>query len=104
MLEANAGISSAEDKRLGAFFATDRELKADRFPEKVLKYLWDDAFKMEPDFIFGDGMTSLDTVIETYNASTSDALAQVLRVGIYSEMLKKMGVASPEKTEDPSEE
>lgn len=87
VLLANEGISSSEDKRLGAYFAQDRELKADRFPEKVLKYLWDDAFKIDRDYLFKDGMRSLEVVIENYVTSTEDKLKAVLRADVYQKML-----------------
>ena len=49
------GLSSMEDKRLGCWFvkAKDKEIKADDFANKVLKYLWDDAFKFYHQEIFG---------------------------------------------------
>ncbi|MDM8202384.1 McrB family protein [Allofournierella massiliensis] len=90
VLEANAEISSSEDKRLGAYFIGMRELQADRFPEKVLKYLWDDAFKMSRDFIFNDDMKSLEFVIETYQKSTTDRLQSVLRADVYNKMISSM--------------
>ena len=40
-------IGSSGDKRLGAYFARTNELTKEKFPEKVLKYLWDDVFKMD---------------------------------------------------------
>ena len=47
MHTANLGFGGTEDKSLGVYFATDNDLDdAERFAEKVLKYLWDDAFKL----------------------------------------------------------
>lgn len=42
-----SGLSSMEDKRLGCWFvkAENGKIKANVFADKVLKYLWDDAFK-----------------------------------------------------------
>lgn len=41
------------------------------FPEKVIKYLWDDAFKFNPEAIFDtDGMDNLEKVIRTFIYST----------------------------------
>ena len=40
-----------------------------QFPEKVIKYLWDDAFKFNPEVLFDTGegrMDSLETVIRTF--------------------------------------
>lgn len=87
---ANEGISSSEDKRLGAYFALKRELKVDCFPEKVLKYLWDDAFKMDRDYLFRDDLKSLEVVIETYTTSPKDKLKSILRADIYQKMISKM--------------
>ena len=47
-------MMSSEDKRLGAYFVKKNELSEEEFPEKVLKYLWDDAFKMKKDAVFDD--------------------------------------------------
>lgn len=47
IIRYNEETGSSEDKRLGAYFARLNELSKDKFPEKVLKYLWDDAFKMD---------------------------------------------------------
>lgn len=43
VIDINVDMASSEDKRLGTYFARKKELEADRFSEKVLKYLWDDA-------------------------------------------------------------
>lgn len=41
------------------------------FPEKVIKYLWDDAFKFNPEALFDtDNMESLEQVIHTFVYST----------------------------------
>ena len=44
VIDINVDMASSEDKRLGTYFARKKELEAGRFSEKVLKYLWDDAF------------------------------------------------------------
>lgn len=55
----NTGLSSMEDKRLGCWFVknTDGKISAELFANKVLKYLWDDAFKFSRSKIFGSYMT-----------------------------------------------
>jgi hypothetical protein len=87
ILKTNAQISSSEDKRLGAYFVTPRDVEfssssdvreADkqnrRFPEKVLKYLWDDAFKFSRDVIFDtDKYPCLEDVIRTFKTSSGNA-------------------------------
>lgn len=50
-----SGLSSMEDKRLGCWFvkAENKEISKEIFANKVLKYLWDDAFKFYHQEIFG---------------------------------------------------
>lgn len=105
----NERMTSAEDKRLGAYFVHLRDLKYDpemgnlsngeydglrmkeevksitesekerldairnamkqnrKFPEKVIKYLWDDAFKFNREVIFETSLfKSLEQVIRTF--------------------------------------
>lgn len=90
VIDINADMASSEDKRLGTYFAKKKELEANRFPEKVLKYLWDDAFKMDKTAIFNENCKSLEEVVVTYETATSDKLAAVLRLSVYEKMLSKM--------------
>lgn len=90
IVEISRDISSAEDKRLGTYFVKKSELDAKVFPEKVLKYLWDDAFKMDKEVVFDPKFDSLEDVIETYEDSADDKLKSVLQEGIYNKMLKSM--------------
>ena len=83
-------MMSSEDKRLGAYFVKKNELSEEEFPEKVLKYLWDDAFKMKKDAVFDDKFKSLETIIETYEMSEPDKLKSVLRLEVYQKMLSKL--------------
>lgn len=105
----NARMTSAEDKRLGAYFVHLRDLRYDqemgnlsdgeydnlrrkeedksiteaekerldtirnamkqnrKFPEKVIKYLWDDAFKFNREVVFETSkFQSLEQVIRTF--------------------------------------
>ncbi|MGN1416995.1 MAG: AAA family ATPase [Oscillospiraceae bacterium] len=64
-LEADNSITAEQAERL----AVIREaLMTNRmFPEKVIKYLWDDAFKFNPEALFDtDNMKSLEQVIRTF--------------------------------------
>lgn len=100
IIEINRDINSSEDKRLGAYFIKKNELEAHTFAEKVLKYLWDDAFKMDKEAVFDAKFGSLEEVIETYETSTSDKLKSVLREEVYAKMLKEMKERSnPESDE-----
>lgn len=67
-----SGLSSMEDKRLGGWFITpdkDGVISKDAFANKVLKYLWDDAFKFDRQKHFGNVKT-LEDLIERF---TEDA-------------------------------
>ncbi|WP_346748012.1 McrB family protein [Prevotella jejuni] len=99
-------VTSSEDKRLGAYFITATDLiwheeedQAEkgsnewiiarhsnaRFPEKVLKYLWDDAFKfVHPEIFETKAYASLELIIETFcNERAND------RFKVYNENLRK---------------
>ena len=67
-----SGLSSMEDKRLGGWFITpdkDGVISKNAFANKVLKYLWDDAFKFDRQKHFGNVKT-LEDLIERF---TEDA-------------------------------
>lgn len=90
VIDINVDMASSEDKRLGTYFAKKKELEVNRFPGKVLKYLWDDAFKMDKTAIFNENCKSLDELIVTYESATDDKLKAVLRLNVYEKMLAKM--------------
>lgn len=94
VVENNMELASSEDKRLGVYFAKLAELKASSFPEKVLKYLWDDAFKMDKTIIFKDEYHTLSEVVSIYKQSDADKLASVMRTEVYAKMLAKMAEES----------
>ena len=103
---ANLGFGGTEDKSLGVYFATDNDLDdAERFAEKVLKYLWDDAFKLGRKELFNDCSQGLSAVIEAYEdaakakiekQSAEDPLKKVLVPAVYNEMQKKMAEMAAE--------
>lgn len=96
-------IGNSEDKRLGAYFARINELSRDKFPEKVLKYLWDDAFKMDHYTYFNEGISSVDGIIDVFRESQSegDVLKRVLKLPIYQKMLGN--AVAPENIEETVE-
>ena len=100
IIENSAEIASSADKRLGAYFVKVKELRADLFSEKVLKYLWDDAFKFDHDLIFKDDINSLETIISTYEQAEPDKLKSVLRLEVYQKMLQ----SKLKKVDENSEE
>ena len=96
ILNTNVRLTSAEDKRLGTHFVVEEDLKyndkADegtgqeqidaklenrRFAEKVIKYLWDDAFKFNRESLFNvrDNGTnnSLEAIIRSFLGAKGDA-------------------------------
>lgn len=77
ILEKNASMTSTEDKRLGAYFIvgdekTDaagnkyREVSKKLFGEKVLEYLWNDAFKFKHKDIFKEDCKSVESLIDNF--------------------------------------
>ncbi len=63
------GLSSTEDKRLGVWFVcnVNGEIPEKVFAEKVLKYLWDDAFKFKRPQIFAEGCDTLENLISRFH-------------------------------------
>lgn len=77
ILEKNTSMISSEDKRFGAYFIigeekTDdagnkyREISRKLFGEKVLEYLWDDAFKYKRKEVFAESCKSVESLIENF--------------------------------------
>ena len=57
----------AEDKKKRLIIIRDAVMHNRMFPEKVIKYLWDDAFKFNPEALFDtENMESLEQVIRTF--------------------------------------
>ena len=105
MHTANLGFGGTEDKSLGVYFATDNDLDdAERFAEKVLKYLWDDAFKLGRKELFNDCSQGLSAVIEAYEDAKGDPLKKVLVPEVYNEMQKKMAEMAAEQAQTAEEE
>lgn len=102
-------VTSSEDKRLGAYFVSSDDLICRfipdgctekekikiqhmnaRFAEKVLKYLWDDAFKFShADTFDTKKYKSLEKVVEGFNSSTAND-----RFKVFHENLRKMIIES----------
>ncbi len=100
VIEINVDMASSEDKRLGTYFVKKKELEANRFPEKVLKYLWDDAFKMDKTVIFKENCKSLEEVVAAYETAANDKLEAVLRLSVYEKMISKMRQNNTENNEN----
>ncbi len=88
IIAKNVGMTSSEDKRLGAYFVSEKDLhffttadgitqedadeRNHNFPEKVLKYLWDDAFKFTRDEVFKSNYDSLEKLIKAFEDAKGD--------------------------------
>lgn len=103
----NIRMTSSEDKRLGTYFvrATDLEyhIEADnlelpekerikarllnnRFAEKVLKYLWDDAFKFSREDVFKNTIyKSLEEVVNHFNSRSTAKATGNDRLDVFKE-------------------
>lgn len=90
IINNSSEIVSSEDKRLGAYFVKKNQMTIKKFPEKVLKYLWDDAFKMDRNLIFKDTYKSLEDIIRVYiDINNIDRLKEVLNNDLYNNMYEK---------------
>lgn len=110
ILEKNQNMTSSEDKRLGTHFvnledliidvnefnesATSKQRKIARlhnrkFPEKVIKYLWDDAFKFYREEIFNSGYNSLEQIIKAFTTKTKDDRFDIFKDTIKADIVKK---------------
>lgn len=111
-------VTSSEDKRLGAYFvsADDLDFKKEtdnanekekievihknaRFAEKVLKYLWDDAFKFSHADTFDTRKyKSLEMVIDAFNSTNSND-----RFKVFHENLRKLIIEGVDESNAVSE-
>ena len=67
IIEYNENSVGSEDKRLGAYFVNLSELQSTKyFSEKVLMYLWNDAFKYTHDKIFKPQYKTLEQLIDGF--------------------------------------
>lgn len=100
ILDKNVRMTSSEDKRLGTHFVHVTDLKFmegdspkanrnnRRFPEKVLKYLWDDAFKFSREDIFEIGKyNSLEAVIRQFMVSKKDNRFTIFKENIINSLI-----------------
>lgn len=97
ILEKNVTMLSSEDKRLGAYFVNLKDLtyenniKNYKFAEKVLKYLWDDAFKFYREEIFEtDEYNCLEKLLKTFNESTGDERFKIFKENVREGILRNV--------------
>ena len=73
IIKRNQSNISSEDKRLGTYFVSENDLEnCEKFAEKVLKYLWDDAFKFSRDKIFKKEYNTLEEVVKEFKDKNSN--------------------------------
>lgn len=67
LLQTETTGDMPEDKKQRLAVIREALMHNRMFPEKVIKYLWDDAFKFNPEALFDtDNMESLEQVIRTF--------------------------------------
>jgi len=74
--EQNKSITPSEETRLAEIRGAMKQNR--KFPEKVIKYLWDDAFKFNREIVF--------------ETTTYQSLEQVIRTFMYSEKLDRLAM------------
>lgn len=98
ILSKNIRMTSSEDKRLGTHFVAKADLmfsdndtkQNSKFPEKVLKYLWDDAFKFTKEDIFDlDKVKSLEDVIDYFINEKGDERFRIFKDNIYNTLVAR---------------
>lgn len=73
-----SGLSSMEDKRLGCWFvkAENGEIKTDKFKNKILKYLWDDAFKFCRNEVFVGDIKNFEELQKSFDEKGFNIFAE----------------------------
>lgn len=100
ILKKNIRMTSSEDKRLGTHFIKPSDLvfvagdirQNSMFAEKVLKYLWDDAFKFNKDELFDiSKVVSLEDVIDKFvGAQGNQRFVAIFKQNIYDTIIPKI--------------
>lgn len=80
IIDFNKENLSSEDRRLGAYFVKEDELDSDEiFAEKVLMYLWNDAFKYNRDDVFKSEYRTLEELIDGFKTVKFDIFTDKLK-------------------------
>lgn len=110
IISNNSATMSSEDKRLGAYFITKESLLEDQeklaednfnslFAEKVIKYLWDDAFKFGRDKLFNPVFKSLEDVIEEFSSGRGFKRFDIFETSIKDLLEEKSSAHIKQKAE-----
>lgn len=98
--ESNIGLLSTEDKGLGAYFVNKAEIEdIEKFAEKVFKYLWDDAFKMNRADLFKENFKTLSDILNVCKNEDKGILEKILVKDVYDKMKLLNSEFSSEVTE-----
>lgn len=109
ILSKNIRMTSSEDKRLGTHFISKEDLEFSdsdtqqnsRFPEKVLKYLWDDAFKFTKEDIFDlEKVKSLEDLIECFVEKEGNERFKIFKENIYNTLVQYVETINMQDTDD----
>ncbi len=108
ILKKNVRVTSSEDKRLGTYFVRKSDLiynnaekeannpaeklkaahENSRFPEKVLKYLWDDAFKFAREDVFETSRyISLEDIVRKFKTSEGNGRFAIFKEEVISALV-----------------
>lgn len=99
----NEGMISVEDKRIGPWFAKKNEIEdKDLFTQKVIKYLWDDAFKMSRTDVFKD-IKTLDDIVDKINSGST--IEDIFDEKIFEKVIndRKKSIQNGQETNDENE-
>ncbi len=91
LLKMEASGKMSDDKKQRLQDIREALMNNRMFPEKVIKYLWDDAFKFNPEALFDtDNMESLEQVIRTFVYSSKRDRFKIfkptVRAALYPDM------------------
>lgn len=110
IVEANIhNMISTADKQLGTHFVSKAELsKSEIFAEKVLKYLWDDAVKMNPEQVFSSDYKELRKVIKDFEGASGSSRLDIFNRTVRTALQKIMdgeadGLFDPTEMNDGSD-
>ncbi len=108
IVSSNSGVAVSEDKRLGRYFVRPQDLACVNeehmenvdevmlqrpvnlcFAEKVVKYLWDDAFRYSRADLFDlDNVNTLDEAIAKFNGSSGNDRFRIFNSTVYDELVR----------------
>lgn len=90
IVSQNLGLSTMEDCQLGAYFvhSETNELPAMDFAFKVLKYLWDDVFKMNREQVFKKTLSFESSVIDFITSDIN--LAEIFSDDLCTSILNQL--------------